>query len=324
MPDRRRLQALRRAAVLAMVCALVASSGCFNSGRRDDRRIRITGSDTMVNLAQAWAEAYQVNHPDISTTVKGGGTGVGIAALINGKVDIAPASRAMTPKELEMAKERTGQEPREFIVGRDALAIYVHKNNPLDAITIPDLAEIYGERGKIQRWADLDIENTACAGGEIIRISRQNNSGTYVYFKEAVLGKEREYKQGTLAQNGSSDLVVLVSNTPCAMGYSGMGYNQPGVKMLKIAKKKGEPEITPTIETVLDDTYPIARPLYLYTLGEPTGAVQEFIQWAMGPEGQKIVADVGYVPNATQPTEKPSPTPTATPESAPSESPASP
>jgi phosphate transport system substrate-binding protein len=255
----------------------------------------------MVNLAQAWSEAYQKSHPDVSAQVRGGGSGVGIAALINGKADIAPSSRAMEPDEIELAKKNTGKEPKQFIVGTDALAVYVHKDNPLDAISIEELAAVYGEGGKISKWQELGVENPACSGCEIVRVSRQNNSGTYVYFRDVVLGKDGNYKQGTTAQSGSSDVVALVSSTPCAIGYSGMGYNDPGkVKMLKISKKKGEPGVPPTLATALDGTYPIARPLYIYTLGEPTGPVQEFIQWMLGPEGQAIVEKVGYVPNANQ------------------------
>ncbi len=278
---------------------LAATLGCFsNSGQRDDGTIRITGSDTMVNLAQAWAEEYQKDHPDISAQVRGGGSGVGIATLISGKVDIAPASRAMSEEEFELAKKNTGKEPKQFIVGSDALAIYVHKDNPMDSISIEELAAIYGEGGKISKWQELGVDNPQCAGGEIVRVSRQNSSGTYVYFRDTVLGKNREYKQGTTAQSGSSDVVALVSNTPCAIGYSGMGYYQPGqVKMLKVSAKKGEPGIEPSIRSALDGTYPISRPLYLYTLGEPTGSVEEFIDWVMGPEGQRIVEEVGYVPN---------------------------
>jgi phosphate transport system substrate-binding protein len=282
------------AALAAVACA--ASVGCFSGSGSRDSTIRITGSDTMVNLAQAWAEAYRESHPDISSQVRGGGSGVGIAALCNGKVDIATASRAMKDAEIKLAEANTGKKPKEFIVGRDALAIYVSKNNPLDEISLPELAEVYGDGGQITRWEQLDVDNQACANDDIICISRQNNSGTYAYFKEVVLGKNREYRQGTTAQSGSRELVTLIANTPCAIGYSGMGYRTDEVKLLAISKKKGEAAVAPTLETALDDTYPLARPLYIYTIGEPTGAVQEFMQWVLGPEGQKIVEEDGYVP----------------------------
>jgi phosphate transport system substrate-binding protein len=285
------------AVVLAVLAApLVAVVGCFSKPGLSDSTIRITGSDTMVNLAQAWAEAYRVSHPDISTEVRGGGSGVGIASLCGGEVQIATSSRAMKPKEIALARENTGKEPREFVVGRDAMAIYVHKDNPLDTISIDQLAEIYGEEGKITQWKQLGVDNAACTGGEVIRISRQNNSGTYAYFKELVLGKKREYKQGALSQSGSSELVGFITRTPCAIGYSGMGYRTDEVKVLKIAPKTGQPGIAPSIPTALDGSYPISRPLYIYTLGEPTGTVQEFVKWVMSPEGQKIVAKKQYVP----------------------------
>jgi len=293
----------RNALSVACAIALVLVAGCApNAG--SDGTIRITGSDTMVNLAQAWAEAYQGEKPDVSCQVRGGGSGVGIAALIGGKVDIAPASRRMSEEEMKQAEEKTGKRPKEIIVGSDALAIYVHKNSPLDAISIEELAGVYGEGGKIEKWQQLGVDDPACPSGEIIRVSRQNNSGTYVYFRDAVLGKEGQYKQGTTALSGSSDVVDLVGNTPCAMGYSGMGYfDAAKVKMLKVGKKKGDAAVAPTLETALDGSYPIARPLYIYTLGEPTGATAEFIDWILSLQGQQIVKDVGYVPREIPPTD---------------------
>jgi len=282
------------AAVLATLCLTVG--GCNRGRNQDSGRVRVTGSDTMVNLAQAWAEAFRVNHPDVSLEIKGGGSGVGIAALVGGKVEIATASRPMKPKELELAEKNTGKKPQEFIVGSDALAIYVNKQNPLDTISLAELAEIYGEDGKITKWEELGVENKACPDGQIIRVSRQNSSGTYAYFKEAVLGEKREYKQGATAQSGSSDVVALVSNTPCAIGYSGMGYRTDEVKVVRVSKEKGSAAVEPSLATAQDGTYPIARPLYIYTLGEPSGPLREFIQWVLSDEGQKIVQDQGYVP----------------------------
>jgi len=272
---------------------LLLAAGCSS---QNDNAIKITGSDTMVNLAQAWAEAFRADHPDISPQIKGGGSGMGIAALCAGKIQIATASRPMKPKELELAEKNTGKKPKQYIVGSDALAIYVQRDNPLDTISIDELAEIYGEGGTITKWSDLGIKNAACADDEVIRVSRQNSSGTYAYFREHVLGEKREYKQGATSQSGSSDVVALVSRTPCAIGYSGMGYNKETVKVLKVGKHKGEPGVEPNLDTALDGTYPISRPLYLYTLGEPTGAVQELVQWILSDAGQKIVEENGYVP----------------------------
>lgn len=258
--------------------------------------IQNSGSDTMVNLAQAWAEEYAKINPNVSVEVSGGGSGTGIAALINGTVDIANCSRQMEPDEIEHARQNTGKEPIEFVVGYDALAIYVHKENPLNEISLEQLAEIYGENGAITKWSQLGVQNAACTNDEIIRISRQSNSGTYFYFREAVLGKDRDFKLGSRDLHGSKDVVELVSSTPCAIGYSGMGYATEHVKLLKIDKTTGSESYPPTIETTLNGTYPIARPLYIYSLGEPAGEVKAYLDWIHSEVGQHIVQTSGYVP----------------------------
>jgi phosphate transport system substrate-binding protein len=292
-----RLPFMLAGAVLLAACSSDKSGQpASTQGSPGGGAIRITGSDTMVNLVQAWAENYRKARPDVSVQVAGGGSGVGIAGLTDGILDIAASSREMGPDEIQRAKDRTGVEPREFAVAFDALAVYVHKDNPIDLVSIEELAEVYGDNGRIVKWSQLGVSNAACAGDEIIRVSRQNNSGTYVYFREAVLGNARDYRMGSIDQSGSKDVVALVSRTPCAIGYSGMAYATPDVKALKIAKKKGDPAVAPTAQTAIDKSYPIARPLYLYTRGEPTGQVKEFIDWTLGPDGQKVVQDIGYVP----------------------------
>ena len=257
--------------------------------------IQNTGSDTMVNLAQAWAEQYAQVNPAVSVEVSGGGTGTGVAALINGTVDIANCSRKVEAQEIEQAKKNSGKEPREFIVGWDALAVYVHTNNPLSEITLEQLGEIYAEGGKFTRWSQLGVK-MPWGSDEIIRVSRQSNSGTYFYFREAVLGKGRDFKLGSRDMHGSKDVVELVAKTPGAIGYSGMGYATPEVKALRVARKAGDKAYPPTVETTLDHTYPIARPLYMYTLGEPVGAVKQYLDWIHSDEGEKLVLESGYVP----------------------------
>ena len=189
-------------------------------------------------------------------------------------------------------------EAKEHIVGFDALAVYVHKDNPLDSISIEELAEIYRQDGKIDTWSQLGIDSKALGNDKITRVSRQNSSGTYAYFREAVLGKSRDYKQGSLDQSGSKDVVALIAHTPSAIGYSGMGYATPDVKMLKISAKKGEPGIAPTVENAKkrEGRYPITRSLLIYTAGEANGQVKEFLDWIFGPKGQDIVTQMGYVP----------------------------
>lgn len=257
--------------------------------------IRAEGSDTMVNLAQAWAETYHGKRADVSVQVLGGGSGVGIASLLNGTCDMANASRKMKDEELQSAVERHGVEPVEHIVGYDALAVYVHKDNPIDSISLTELAEIYGEGGETTNWSQIE----GGADLEITRVSRQNNSGTYAYFREAVLGKERDYKLGSIDQSGSKDVVALVSKTPGAIGYSGMGYATPEVKMLKISQEKGGSGAAPTVENAVSGSYPITRPLHIYTLGEPEGIVAEYLEWIMSGEGQDVVGELGYVPAAS-------------------------
>lgn len=278
--------------MLAMVAVCASISGC----KRSDRGIRVDGSDTMVNLAQAWAEKYHAKHPDASIQVLGGGSGVGISSLIDGNCDLANSSRKMEEKEIKRVRAKRGCDPLEHVVGYDALAVYVHKDNPLDAISLEELAEIYGEDGKFTKWSQLGIDGKKLGTEEIMCVGRQNSSGTYAYFREAVLGKGRNYKLGSSAQSGSKDVVALIAKTPGAIGYSGMGYIEPGVKALKIAKKKGAPGVEPTVATAKDLSYPITRPLLIYSAGEPTGKVKDFLDWIHSAEGRKIVLELGYVP----------------------------
>ncbi len=257
--------------------------------------VRITGSDTMVNLVQAWAENYRKKKPDVSVQVAGGGSGVGIAGLIDGILDLAAASREMEPKEIERATQK-GHKPIEHAVALDALSVYVHKDNPISTISLEDVAEIYGDKGTIEKWSQLGAKVPGCDSDTIVRVGRQNSSGTYVYFREAVLGAKREYKLGSIDQSGSKDVVVLVGRTPCAIGYSGMAYITPEVKALTVSKKKGEPAVAASKETAMNKTYPLARALYFYSPGEPKPQVKEFLDWVLSPEGQQIVSGVGFVP----------------------------
>jgi phosphate transport system substrate-binding protein len=289
--------ALAASAMVWSACS-DAKPGELGSGYGESLRpiIRITGSDTMVNLVQAWAENYEHVRPAVSIQVAGGGSGVGIAGLVNGTLDIAAASREMKGDERERASARNGAAPKEFTVALDALAVYVHKDNPLSTLSFEELAEIYGERGGIVKWSQLGVRNPACASDEIIRVGRQNSSGTYAYFREVVLGRMREYKMGSIDQNGSKDVVALISTTPCALGYSGIAFATPRVKTLKISTRKGEPTVTPSLDTVLDRSYPLARPLYLYTAREPAGQIKAFLDWVLARTGQQIVRDLGLVP----------------------------
>jgi phosphate transport system substrate-binding protein len=288
---------MRRAGLVLAAGAVLAGTALLAAcgGRGPSRTVlQNKGSDTLVNVAQAWAEAYKSVDPNVAVAVTGGGTGTGMAALINGTVDLANASRKIENEELDMARA-AGADPQEFMVGHDAIAIFLHHENPLDRISIPDLAEIYGEGGRIDRWSDLGAQVPGCPSDEIVRVSRQNNSGTYVYFREAVLGENRDYKLGSRDMHGSKDVVDLVANTPCAIGYSGLAYAVPEIKTPCLLDAAGAC-VVPTIETALDGSYPISRPLFMYTHSAPEGAVKAYLDWILSDSGQCILLAQGYAP----------------------------
>ncbi|MEE2777601.1 MAG: phosphate ABC transporter substrate-binding protein [Acidobacteriota bacterium] len=277
-----------------LLLAVALASAC-GGGPDGPQRVVLQnkGSDTLVNVAQAWAEQYKNVNPNVAIAVTGGGSGTGIAALINGTVDVANSSRKIKDEELASARTN-GADPKELVVGYDALAVYVHTDNPLGEISPAQLAEIYGEDGSSASWSDLGIEVPGCSSDEIVRISRQNNSGTYVYFREAVLGMRRDFKLGSRDMHGSKDVVDLVANTPCAIGYSGLAYATPEVKMPCINGDEGC--VAPSIASAVDGSYPIARPLLMYTRTAPEGAVAEYLNWVLSDAGQCILLGKGYAP----------------------------
>jgi len=256
--------------------------------------IQNKGSDTLVNVAQAWAETYPEVNPEVAVAVSGGGSGTGIAAMINGTVDIANASRAMKDKEKALA-EKNGQSPVEHVVGYDALAVFIHKDNPVKSMSLAQLKDIYGRDPKVKKWSEMGITVPGCKD-EIVVVSRQNNSGTYAYFQKAVLGKGGKYRQGTLDMHGSKDVADLVENTPCAIGYSGLAYATDHLKMVCIATEGADACVSPSVATASDRSYPVARPLFMYTDGEPQGAIKEYMDWIKSDAGQCILVKKGYAP----------------------------
>ena len=247
----------------------------------------------MVNLALAWAEAYQAEYPDVRISVTGGGSGTGIAALINGTVDIANASRAIKDEEKEKA-QANGIDPIEFIVARDAIAIIVNPANPVNQLSLPQLSAIY--RGEITNWKGVGGEDRP-----IVLLSRETNSGTHVFFLENVvrLGQKENkdlFSPDTLLMPSSEGISAEVRQNPNAIGYDGLGYVTDDMKTLAVAASDEGLFVLPTIATVDDKSYPIARDLYIYTRGEPAGQVKEYMEWVLGPTAQKIVAELGFVP----------------------------
>ena len=255
--------------------------------------IQNKGSDTIVNLALAWAERYRQVCPDVGIAVTGGGSGTGIAALVNGTVDIANASRKIKDKEVADARAN-GIEPVQFVIARDAIAVIVHPDNPVDELTIPQLADIFS--GKITNWAEV-----GGADRPIVLLSRETNSGTHVYFLEQVVRQGRKedttlFSKDTLLLPSSEGIGVEVRHNPNAIGYDGLGYVTDDMKTLAVSVGDGEPYWSPTVETVNQGQYPIARDLYMYTAGEPQGAIKTYLDWILGDEAQRIVLDLGFVP----------------------------
>lgn len=275
-------------------------AGCSTTSQRavnsseQQQVIQNKGSDTIVNLALAWAETYHNLVPSVSIAVTGGGSGTGIAGLINGTLDIANASREMKDKEFEEARAN-GIEPVEFVIAIDALAIIVNSENPVEKLTIDQLADIF--TGRIINWKDVGGNDAP-----IVLVSRETNSGTHVYFLEEVVRKGDSdnkdiFAPQTLLMPSSVGITSEVQRNPNAIGYDGLGYVDPKhEKLIAIAVSADQPYVMPAVATGADGSYPIARNLYMYTAGEPTGAIADYMKWIQGPEGQKIVAELGFVP----------------------------
>jgi phosphate transport system substrate-binding protein len=251
------------------------------------------GSDTIVNLALAWAEAYQKVKPEVRISVTGGGSGTGIASLINGTVDIANASRKIKAEEITNA-EANGINPVEFVVARDAIAIIVNLENPVNQLTIDQLSDIYS--GKISNWLEVGGEDRP-----IVRLSRETNSGTHVYFLEQVLRKGDKndktlFSMNTLLMPSSEGISAEIRQNPNAIGYDGLGYVTEDMKVIAVAVNAEGPFVLPSAESVNSQQYPIARDLYMYTAEEPSGAILEYLNWIRTPEAQAIVKELGFVP----------------------------
>ncbi len=280
---------------LSSACSGSSTSSNKPSSNSPNTYIQNSGSDTIVNLALAWAEEYQVLRPEVRISVSGGGTGTGIAALINKTVDIANASRKIKAEELETAKKNQ-VDPKEFVIARDAIAVIVNPNNPVNQLTLQQISDIYS--GKINNWRELGGEDRP-----IVRVSRETNSGTHVYFLEQVLrqGKKEDktyFSQDTLLLPSSQGIVSEISDNPNAIGYDGLGYVTPDLKVIGVSREPNGPFIFPSIESVNNNSYPIARDLYMYTAGEPTGAIKAYLEWITSIDAQQIVSDLGFVPIA--------------------------
>ncbi len=275
---------------LILVVLLIASPAFARSGKNS---IQIKGSDTMVNLGQAWSEKYMELNPGDFIAVTGGGSGTGLSSLISGSCDIAMSSRNIKEKEIILAKVK-GINPNEVKVGLDGLAVVVNPSNPVTNLTLDQLAGIF--TGRISNWKELGGPDE-----KIVVLSREVNSGTHVYFKEHVLRKndpasQEEFAANALMLSSSQAIADEVASNIAAVGYYGMGYVSSKQKAVHIAKTEGAAYVVPAIENVVNGTYPISRPLLVYTNGTPEGLVKKFVDFALSKEGQEIVLKTDFVP----------------------------
>jgi phosphate transport system substrate-binding protein len=281
-----------------LVLSLFLLAGCGGVAADDPLAvvtIQNKGSDTIVNLALAWAEAYQQVNPQVRVAVTGGGSGTGITALINGTVDIANASRQIKDEELQAAQQN-GIEVRELVIARDAIAIVVHPDNPVETLTLQQISDIYS--GKITNWLDVGGEDRP-----IVLLSRETNSGTHVYFLEEVirLGRAEDktlFSPDTLLLPSSEGISTEVRQNPNAIGYDGLGYVTPDMKTIQVGLAPEGPFWSPTAETVNAGQYPIARELYMYLPTNVSDAIGTYLEWILSPEAQRIVLDLGFIPVA--------------------------
>ncbi|MCX6564833.1 MAG: phosphate ABC transporter substrate-binding protein [Candidatus Aminicenantes bacterium] len=286
----------RKSVLTTLVLGIVVfacSCGGKNAGTENNSTLQIKGSDTMVNLGQAWAEAFNKLHPEINVAVTGGGSGTGIAAILNGTCDIAESSRALEEKEIQQAKA-AGITINETIVALDGIVVVVHPSNPISALTMDQLREIF--MGNVTRWNLFGGEDRP-----IVLLSREVNSGTHIFFKEHVLrrGKSKgpeEFAPAALMMPSSYAIAEETAHNENAVGYYGLGYISPRQKVLAVARDDRSPAVAPTIDSVRANAYPISRPLYFFTRGEPAGRVKEVLDFTLSPEGQKIVRDNDFVP----------------------------
>jgi phosphate transport system substrate-binding protein len=268
----------------AMIALVIGMVGFAFAPAAD--RITVKGSDTMVILAQKWAEVYMKENTSAAIQVTGGGSGVGISALINGSTDIANASRKMNATEKDKLKERYNTLGVEVACAKDGITIYLHPSNKVKELTIKQLSEIF--KGNIKNWKEV-----GGADADIKLYGRENSSGTYVFFQENVV--KGDYAPSCQTLPGTAAVVNAVKKDPNAIGYGGAAYSE-GIEICKVKKDDKSPAYEATAETIKNNQYPITRYLFMYLKSKPTGALKSYIDWVLSPEGQKLVVEMGYFP----------------------------
>jgi len=277
---------LRSGKKMALAAAVLAG-GMLTAVAARAGTLTVKGSDTMLPLGQRWAEEYMKKNPKAVIQVTGGGSGTGISALINGTTDICEASRAMKDAEKKQLAEKSGAPPVETPVAKDGVSVYVHESNPINELTMAQLKAIF--TGKVTSWKELGGPDA-----KIIAYSRENSSGTYVFFKEHVL-ENADYTPRAQSMSGTGAVVNAVAKEKFGVGYGGAAYAK-GIKVLKIKRDDKAPAVAPSDATIKDGSYPLSRPLFFYTRTKPSADLDAFIKWVLGSEGQAIVTKVGYFP----------------------------
>jgi phosphate transport system substrate-binding protein len=272
-----------------LAAAIVGAQVFFGGPASAQKSLSVKGSDTMVNLSQAWAEAFMKSHSGASISVTGGGSGTGIAAFLNGTCDLANSSRAMSQREIDQARPRNVY-PKANTVAMDGLAIAVHSSNPVQSLTTAQIAGIY--TGSISDWKQVGGRP-----GRIVVLSRESSSGTYAFMREHIMGN-RPYRADAQLMPSTRAIQQEISNNPNAIGYGGEAYfkGKPNLKILLVSSANGKSGVYPSNDNVTSGKYPISRPLYVYSRGTPTGLAAQFIRFCQSPEGQQIVEQIGYVP----------------------------
>ena len=281
---------MKRIAFLSLITASAVFTSC-SGGNKDKKSLKVSGSNTMAQVGQSWAQAF-VEKTGIKVSVAGGGSGIGINALIDGDIDICTSSRSMKDEEKAKIKAKFGKDAVEHVVGFDALAVFVNKDNPATQISVEQLKEIYIDGGSITTWEQL---NPGGLTGKIEVLGRESTSGTYEFIHDMVL-KKAKFRTTVAAQSSSQAIIDNLANVKASIAYDGMAFNDPSkVKWLAVSAKTGEPAVLPNADDARNSKYPLARKLFLYTVGEPEGEVKEFIDFAKSAEGQQLLAKTGYV-----------------------------
>jgi phosphate transport system substrate-binding protein len=281
------MKTIQRLAVSTAVIALLLTACAAPPDQGGQQTITVKGSDTMVPLGQRWAEVYMKEHPDVAIQVTGGGSGTGIAALINGTTQICESSRPITADEKMKVKAQRNAEVVEVPVAIDALAVYLNKENNVTHLDMDQTRRIF--QGQLANWKELGGKDAP-----IVLYGRENSSGTYVFFKEHVL-QNADFAERYQGMSGTAAVINAVTKDPNGIGYGGIGY-ATDVKTIAIAKDAKSDPIEPNMANALSGTYPLARQLFWLSAGEPTGKMKELYDWVLGPEGQKLVTEVGYYP----------------------------